>query len=337
MREEPYFFEISKIEEFLKREKPKKVLIQVPDGLKKHFYKHFNHLKRKFVNIDFIFSADPAYGACFIPENEAATLGIDAIIHVGHTEYYRSNLNIIYVNAFSNLKPSPSTLNNLASHLKAKGITKVGLSYVIQHKPIVEYVKKTLEDNEINVFIGEKSGLAKYDGQVIGCDYSTALKINNLVDAHIIICGGYFHAIGLGFSTQKPVIKLDPYINSYEDLTKIISRYLRIRYSKIMKALDARKYGIISGARRGQYRIGLIKELVKLVLRKGLKYEIFSSDILTVETLRNMDSEDIDVYVVTSCPRLPIDDLWEFEKPVLTPGEAFMVLEENIQKYRFPW
>ncbi len=334
----PYIFELEKLEKILAKEKPRKVLIQIPDGLKKPFYSVLDFLKGKYGSTEFIISSDPAYGACFLAENEAQNLNVDFLVHVGHTEYYKPAFsNVVYVNAYSTLKPSIETLKALASYIKDRGIVNVGLSYVIQHKPIIHYVKSVLEGEGLRVFIGEKAGYVKYDGQVIGCDYSTALKVNNSVDVHVIVCGGYFHAIGLGLATMKPVIKLDPYTNSFEDLTKTVKRYLSIRYAKIMETLDAKKYGIVVGARKGQYRSELAKLLSKLIKSKGLEYEVFSADILTASVLRNIDRSDIDAYIVTSCPRLPIDDLGEFEKPVLTPGEAIMVLTGNISQYRFPW
>jgi len=337
-RNKPYIFEIEKIESILKGKRLKKILIQIPDGLKKSFYNTLGILKRKYGNVEFIISSDPAYGACFLAENEALNLNADLLVHVGHTEYYRPSFsNVVYVGAYSTLKPSAVTIRSLASYVKSKSIEKIGLSYVIQHKPIVDYVKNVLEHEGLRVFIGKKSGYVKYDGQIIGCDYSTAVKVNNYVDAHIVICGGYFHAIGLGMATMKPIIKLDPYTNSFEDLSKTIKRYLSVRYAKIMRSLDAKKYGVIVGARKGQYREELVKLLIKLIRGKGLDYELFSADILTIDVLRNIDKGDIDAYIVTSCPRLPIDDLSEYEKPILTPGEAIMVLTGNIYKYRFPW
>jgi len=333
-----YIFEIEKIESILKEKKLKKILIQIPDGLKKSFYNALDVLKGKYGNVEFIISSDPAYGACFLAENEALNLNADLLVHVGHTEYYRPSFsNVVFVGAYSTLKPSADTIRSLVSYVKSKGVEKVGLSYVIQHKPIVDYVKNVLENEGLRVFTGKRSGYVKYGGQIIGCDYSSAVEVNDYVDAHIVICGGYFHAIGLGLATMKPIIKLDPYTNSFEDLSKTIKRYLSVRYAKIMRTLDAKKYGVIVGARKGQYREDLVKLLIKLIRDKGLDYELFLSDILTIDVLRNIDKGDIDAYIVTSCPRLPIDDLSEFEKPVLTPGEAIMVLTGNIYKYRFPW
>jgi Diphthamide synthase subunit DPH2 len=53
--------------------------------------------------------------------------------------------------------------------------------------------------------------------------------------------------------------------------------------------------------------------------------------------MRDVDSEWFEAFVVTSCPRLPVDDLYEYEKPVLTPGEAFMALQGRLEPYMFPW
>jgi len=74
----------------------------------------------------------------------------------------------------------------------------------------------------------------------------------------------------------------------------------------------------------------------KKLKEKGYNIYVFLNRVLTKDVLRNL-SPSLDVFLVTSCPRLPIDDLYDFEKPVLTPGEAKMIILNNFDKYIFPW
>lgn len=146
-----------------------------------------------------------------------------------------------------------------------------------------------------------------------------------------------FHALGVGLTTRKPIVKLDPYTSKNEDLTDEVYRILKIRYGKIMKALDSRNWAIIQGVKTGQNRPLMVKYLQKKLEEKGYKVFIITNRSLNVDALRNIDNPEIDSFIVTSCPRLPIDDLFEYEKPVLTPGEAKMIIFSKLDEYIFPW
>jgi len=94
--------------------------------------------------------------------------------------------------------------------------------------------------------------------------------------------------------------------------------------------------GIIRGLKLGQNRPTLVNFLKRGLEGKGKKVYVFTNRIVTVEALRNLPNE-VEVFVVTSCPRVLIDDVYNFEKPVLTPGEAKMVISGELDKYIFPW
>ena len=114
-------------------------------------------------------------------------------------------------------------------------------------------------------------------------------------------------------------------------------RTLRIRYKKMLDAMDARRWGVVVGEEPGQYRPWLINKITGLLRKRGLEYMIIMGRKTDREFISNNDSEWFQAFVITSCPRIPIDDLQDYHKPVLTPGEALMVLQGNIGRYRFPW
>ncbi len=145
-----------------------------------------------------------------------------------------------------------------------------------------------------------------------------------------------FHPLGLYLATRKPVIKLDPYTARIEDVTEYGERIYKKRLYKIIQAMDSKTWGIIVGLKTGQYRPWLIERLKKLLEEKDLKYYLLVYDRLEKDSLRALP-QNIEAFIVTSCPRLPIDDLGDFEKPVLTPGEAIMALTGKLEPYRFPW
>lgn len=335
-KEEYYDFNLELIVKEILKRKAKKILVQIPDGLKHLFLPHLEELKSRLSNVNFIVSGDPAYGGCFLAEAEAKILGADLIVHIGHTEYYRSEVSSTYIEAFSKTVASKRLIEELASYLKNINVKKVGLCAVLQHLKMIHKVKKFLEENGIKVFIGKHGPYTKYNGQIVGCDYVSALSINSDVEAHVIISGGLFHPLGLGLATLKPVVKIDPYENKITDMTSYIQKILKKRYWEIMRSLDVERFGIIVGLRKGQFRPKIISNIEKIIKEKKKTSMRIVMDTVTEDYLVNLGNF-FDAYIITSCPRIPVDNIVKFKKPVLTPGEAYMVLTGKLEKYRFPW
>ena len=90
-----YELEISKIAAAIKKQKAKKVLIQLPDGLKPYAVEIVNALKKQTEAEIFIWSAS-CFGACDLPL-EVENLGIDMIVQFGHSKWghKRKNLTIL--------------------------------------------------------------------------------------------------------------------------------------------------------------------------------------------------------------------------------------------------
>ncbi len=141
----------------------------------------------------------------------------------------------------------------------------------------------------------------------------------------------------MGLATGKPVLKVDPYTREVEDITPQVYKVLKIRYSKIVQAMDSNTWVIVQGLKVGQNRPLMVKSLESRLRSLGKKTFVVTSKVLNQDSLRNLDRSYIDVFVVTSCPRLPTDDLFLYEKPVLTPGEAKMIITNKLEPYIFPW
>jgi diphthamide biosynthesis protein 2-related domain len=329
-----YFFDEDKVIEEIKKRNAKKVLLQFPEGLRYFSTEIVSKLEDKIKDVEFIISGEPSWGACDIAEDEAQILGVDLIIHFGHTPYtwYYPKFPTVFIPTESNLKIEEKVIDEAKELAKKYNPRKISLSATIQHAKLLPELKEHFTEFEVE--IGKPSNPFMLDGQILGCDYK-AIPLD--VDLHINISGGKFHALGIGLYTGKPVINIDPYSQRAEDLTNEVSKILKIRYSKIMQALDAKTWVIIQGIKVGQNRPLMVKYLEKKLKEKGYKVYVVSNKVLNVETLRNIDRSYIDAYIVTSCPRLPTDDLYNFEKPVLTPGEARMVINNKLEQYIFPW
>lgn len=83
-----YDLELEKVAAEIKKQKAKRVLIQLPDGLKPLATQIVDELKEKTKNRAEIFIwFDSCFGACDVPTAEAEKLGVDLIVQFGHSEW----------------------------------------------------------------------------------------------------------------------------------------------------------------------------------------------------------------------------------------------------------
>uniref|UniRef100_UPI00386878B2 diphthamide synthesis protein n=1 Tax=Methanobrevibacter sp. TaxID=66852 RepID=UPI00386878B2 len=104
-------------------------------------------------------------------------------------------------------------------------------------------------------------------------------------------------------------------------------RILRIRFARITKARNAKKWGILVSSKEGQYRMSLAKEIKKTLEESGMEAFIILVDNVTPDAL--LAYLELDAFVVSACPRIAIDDSQMYEKPLLTPQELEIVLNKR--------
>lgn len=80
-----YDIPIERIIAEIKAKDAKRVMIQLPDGLKQHALIIQERI-RKATDAEIIFWSGSNYGACDLPVG-LERLGIDLLIHLGHTEW----------------------------------------------------------------------------------------------------------------------------------------------------------------------------------------------------------------------------------------------------------
>ena len=110
-------------------------------------------------------------------------------------------------------------------------------------------------------------------------------------------------------------------------MTEYADRILRIRFARITKAREAKKWGIIVSSKEGQYRLELAKEIKKLLKDTGMEGYIIMVDNVNPDVL--LPYFDLDAFIVTACPRIAIDDSQMYKKPLITPQELEIVLNKR--------
>ncbi len=325
-----YDFELDRIINFIKERKAKTVLIQLADGLKQYAEGICNVVESK-ADCTCIVSADPCYGFCDVAEDEAKRLGVDVIVHIGHSRSpQRFSIPVLFIEAYSKLDVGRAVIR-AAEVAKEVGLKKVGLCVSVQHLKELPKAENILRERGLQVFVGEDPRGVLKRGQVIGCDVTTALSIADCVDGFIVISGGIFHALGVALFTGKRVIVADPYRGDAKDISSEVKRILAIRWYAISKLKDARKVGIVIGLKSGQMHLAQALKLKEALENTGKEVMLLALREITPEAL--IPYGGIEVFVIAACPRIPIDDYSNFHKPVLNIMEAYMYLQKYMGDY----
>jgi len=330
----PFEIDFKKAIKIINEKGYKRILLQIPEGLKNHFTKFVEHVEKEtgaIVNI----SADPCYGACDIANSDIEKLKIDFVIQIGHAPFPFIKNYIVptaFVNAIVNLDVSKV----IEKAIPILSGNKVGLVSTAQHIHLLNKVNNILLENNIEAFIGKGDRRIEKKGQIIGCNFSAATDISDSIDMFLFLGDGVFHPLGLKLSTKKPVVICNPYTNEVQksELDDIKDMILRQRYGAIARSKDARIFGIIVGSKLGQQRIDLAYEIKdKLDSCQKESYILISNNFnpANLEGFRN-----IDCLVSTACPRIAIDDYMQYNTPIITPVELDIVLgSKKWDDYRF--
>lgn len=300
----------------------KRVLLQVPDGLRPAAFE-LSRLLEKQTSAEVIISADPCYGSCDLALSEASILDADLIVHLGHSEtLWIKDDRCLFVEARASLDVTGVVRMALAE-LKEERV--IGLASVIQHIDKLDTAKRILEETGKIVVIGKADGELRYDGQVLGCQFGTVKSISSRVDAFLVLSGGDFHGLGVRIATGRRTIVADPFQHQVRDMEKLAKRFFRKRYAAIDSFRKARKVGIIIGLKTGQFKPTIATEMRDLLESRGHECVLLALREIDPIVLENFS--DIEGFVSTGCPRVVLDDRDRFRKPVLNPEEAMIAVD----------
>ncbi len=324
---EIYDLEEASVKSFLKRCRAKRAAIQLPAGLRQYL----PEIKQTFdsAGVEALVLADSCYGACDPADVRAKLLGCDVLVHYGHSDMrIPTCLPILYVEARMPVDPM-ETVEQALPQIKFK---RVGLLTNVQHIKYLKKVANLLRSHGLKPFIGRPGPRVKYPGQLLGCDFSCARSVVSHVDGFLYLGTGNFHPIGAALATGKQVLTVNP-ISGYSKLiSPDIDDFLRDRKAMIARAAMGARFGVIVSTKPGQTRLNLASGLVESFKRAGR-----DAHLLLVDEVRPEELNDFrfDAFVCTACPRIPIDDIERFERPVLTPFEARVMLgEAKFEPYK---
>lgn len=293
--------QIVKLIDELKRRNAKRIMLQVPEGLRMKAAEIVAAIEKEGINA--ILSADPTYGACDLADAEAAQMHCDLLVHIGHSKFYRdfkTRIPVIYYPWEMDVK-----LDNIDfSLIKEK---KIGLITTIQHMKLLRDVKEMLEKSGKKAVIG---------GQILGCWTVNADKLD--VDALLFVGTGHFHPVGV---SGKPVYSLDLEKQKIEKIDTYL--FEKKRYANIYNAKNARSFAILVSSKEGQRELLAAAEDIKQRLQQKDK----KAFIVIMDEIRDskLAGIKVDAFVNTACPRLADD---HFSKPFVNANDIDILLEE---------
>ena len=166
-----YSLEENRIFDEIKRRGAKRILLQLPEGLKPLGFELAQRIEKE-TGAEVFLSGDPCYGACDLALMPKEFVKAELLVHIGHAaipgEF--TDENVMYVEARADVSIE-SPMGQAVKMLQTEQV--IGLASNVQHIHQLEKAKQILEENGKQVLVGRASGWLKYPGQVLGCDYGS--------------------------------------------------------------------------------------------------------------------------------------------------------------------
>ncbi len=314
-------FEEERIKQEIARLKAKRVLLQLPEGLKPEAPR-LSRLVEKAGALPIV-SADPCYGACDLAIGEAETIAADLILHFGHAKMVKhEKVPTLYIETRATLTVDAAII---AAIPFLTGYQRIGLATTVQHVQSLDFVREMLVRAGKTVEVGD-AGRLPHPGQIIGCDFSNVKSISEDADAFLFVGGGRFHAIGVALATSKPTVVADPYAGTAYLVENEVKKIIKQRYASIEEASRARLFGLFISYKPGQQRLDEAMKVKKAIENLGKACVLLAVHDIRPEVL--MEFPSVDAYVNTACPRISLDEASRFNKPVITTREFGVISGE---------
>ncbi|XP_046963897.1 2-(3-amino-3-carboxypropyl)histidine synthase subunit 1 [Vanessa cardui] len=307
-----YNFEIHKTIWRIRSLNARRVALQLPEGLTM-FATTLCDIIETFTEADTVIMGDVTYGACCIDDFTAVALGVDLLVHYGHSCLIpidqTSDIKVLYI--FVDIKIDPSHfIDTIKMNFPKR--THLAIVSTIQFVTTLHSVAKTLRSEEYIVTVPQCKPLSP--GEILGC---TAPKLNS--DNIIYLGDGRFHLESIMIANPNiPAYKYDPYDKKFTSETYDHQLMQENRKNHVRIAENASEFGLILGTLGRQGSTKVLGNLEKQIQNSGKKYvkillsEIFPSKLALFS---------LGAFVQVACPRLSIDWGTAFPKPLLTPYE----------------
>nr|XP_055052605.1 2-(3-amino-3-carboxypropyl)histidine synthase subunit 1 isoform X1 [Misgurnus anguillicaudatus] len=316
-----YNFEIHKTIWRVRQAKAKRVALQLPEGLQM-FACVIADIIERFTEADTLVMGDVTYGACCVDDFTARALGADFMVHYGHSCLIpidsTEGIKMLYV--FVDIQIDTAHFLDTLRFNFPPGHS-LALVSTIQFVAALQAASAELKP-DYEVLVPQCRPLSP--GEILGC---TSPRLEKHVNAIIYLGDGRFHLESIMIANPEiPAYRYDPYNKVFSREYYDHEAMRAIRLQAIEKARSAQRWGLILGTLGRQGNPKILEHLESRLESLGRSYtrvllsEIFPSKL---ELLA-----DVDAWVQIACPRLSIDWGTAFSKPLLSPYEAAVALQQ---------
>jgi len=304
------------------------VALQFPEGLLL-FACTIADILERFTDCDTVIMGDVTYGACCVDDFTARALGCDLMVHYGHSCLVpidsTKGIKMLYV--FVDIKLDGTHFLETVRHNFEPGASLAIVS-TIQFVATLQAVYQEL-CKDYKVEIPQCKPLSP--GEILGC---TAPRIKDK-DAFIYLGDGRFHLEAVMIANPSiSAYRYDPYSKIFSREYYDIEAMFKARKEAIRMASKGRKFGLILSTLGRQGSPKVLENLEGRFNKVGLEYVIVLMSEVFPDKLGLF--EDVDAWVQVACPRLSIDWGYAFPKPLLSPYEASVVLQEIEWQSDYP-
>ncbi|OQS05688.1 diphthamide biosynthesis protein [Thraustotheca clavata] len=285
---------------------------------------------------------DTSYGSCCVDEVAAQHLKADCVVHYGRACLSPTSLlPVIYV--FGN---APCAIVDVVNGLQST-ITSLDdkSTFVVIYEPFYAYMandmtmalqkahenKKFVCSSMQTMYIPteavEDSGKTTIGGLTIPMaseqlfSESTTLIYIGKETSHLtnilLRCG------------ETPCYSFNPVTKECRLEGASINRTLNKRYFMVQKAKEAQVIGILMGTLGVAKYLDVVNTMQSLISKCGRKSYTFVVGKINVPKLSNF--AEIDLFVLVACPENTLFDSTEYFKPIITPYELSLALDDSLQ------
>lgn len=327
-----YRFEIDKCVKRIQEKKAKRVALQFPEGLLMFAAPIADILESK-TGADMVILGDVTYGACCVDDFSAAALGCDFVIHYGHSclisikDCCVPNMMYVFVEIDVDVQHLVDTVKALIppeTRLACIGTVQ----FISSMRAALQLLKSHFTTP---VVIPQNKPLST--AEILGC---TSPKVNSQeVDMVLYVGDGRFHLES--FLIAHPgldALQYDPYTKKLTHESYNTKEMRAMRKEAIDKAMSAQSFAIIMGTLGRQGNPRIVDRIIALAERQGKKVVLLLMSEIFPKTLAQL--QDVDCYIQVACPRLSIDWGYAFDRPLLSPYEAEVVLGGAVWGDEYP-
>lgn len=320
-----YNFEIHKTVWNIRKHGAKRVALQMPEGLLIYSLV-VSDILEQFCNCETIVMGDVSYGACCIDDFTARSLDCDFIVHYAHSclvPIDLTQIKVLYVFVTINMDET-HLIKTLEKNFPSG--SRIAAFGTIQFNPTIHSIKEKLLNSEHMLYIIPPQIKPLSKGEVLGCTSQRLEK--DQIDAMVYVGDGRFHLeSAMIHNPEIPAFRYDPYSRKFTTEKYNQKQLVQVRTEALNIAKKGKRFGLILGALGRQGNLATVQNLEQKLVNAGkVVCKIILSEIFP-QKLAMFD--DIDVFVQVACPRLSIDWGYAFNKPLLSPYEANVLLEQD--------